>query len=54
MEVKRALTPAWDMIRYMVSVVQYGGRITDEHDKLLMDTLAEKYFQQVVIPLLLT
>ena len=44
---KKAPAPRWDTIRYMVAVVQYGGRITDEYDKLLMDTLAEKYFQQV-------
>lgn len=47
MDAKRAPAPGWETIRYMVSVVQYGGRITDEYDKLLMDTLAEKYFQQV-------
>ncbi|CAK0759668.1 Dynein gamma chain, flagellar outer arm [Coccomyxa viridis] len=45
MDAKRAPAPGWETIRYMVSVVQYGGRITDEYDKLLMDTLAEKYFQ---------
>ena len=47
MDAKRAPAPGWETIRYMVSVVQYGGRITDEYDKLLMDTLAEKYFQPV-------
>jgi hypothetical protein len=30
----------------MVSVIQYGGRITDDFDQLLMDTFAEKYFHQ--------
>ena len=44
---KKAPAVGWDTIKYMVAVVQYGGRITDEYDKLLMDTLAEKYFQQV-------
>ena len=48
-DAKRAPAPGWETIRYMVSVVQYGGRITDEYDKLLMDTLAEKYFQAVRI-----
>lgn len=46
-DAKKAPAPGWDTIRYMVAVVQYGGRITDEYDKLLMDTLAVKYFQQV-------
>lgn len=35
--------------RYMISVIQYGGRITDEFDELLMNTYAEKYFHQGVI-----
>jgi dynein heavy chain len=46
MEAKRASAPTWETVRYMVSAIQYGGRITDEFDKLLMDTYAEKYFQQ--------
>lgn len=46
-DARRAPAPGWETIRYMVSVVQYGGRITDEYDKLLMDTLAGKYFQPV-------
>jgi dynein heavy chain len=28
----------------MISQIQYGGRITDAMDELLMDTYAEKYF----------
>ncbi len=31
----------------MVAAIQYGGRITDELDKLLMATYAEKFFHQV-------
>ena len=49
-DIKKTAAPGWDTIKYMVAVVQYGGRITDEFDKLLMDTLAEKYFQQVAPP----
>ena len=47
MDAKRASAPTWETVRYMVSAIQYGGRITDEFDKLLMHTYAEKYFQQV-------
>lgn len=32
-----------------VSVIQYGGRITDDFDQLLMDTFAEKYFHPGVL-----
>lgn len=28
----------------MVALIQYGGRITDDFDQLLMETYAEKYF----------
>jgi len=44
MDAKKAPAPTWETIRYMVSVIQYGGRITDDFDQLLMDTYAEKYF----------
>lgn len=42
----RATQPTWETVRYMVSVIQYGGRITDDFDQLLMDTYAERYFHQ--------
>lgn len=46
---RRAPQPTWETVRYMVSVIQYGGRITDDFDQLLMDTFAEKYFHQGVL-----
>ena len=33
----------------MVSQIQYGGRITDDFDKLLMDTYAERYFTPAAV-----
>ncbi len=47
MDAKRAPGPTWETVRYMVAAIQYGGRITDEFDKLLMQTYAERYFHQV-------
>ena len=44
MDAKKANQPTWETVRYMISAIQYGGRITDGFDKLLMDTFAEKYF----------
>lgn len=35
----------------LLSCIQYGGRITDDFDELLMDTFAEKYFHQGVLTL---
>ena len=36
-------------VRYMISSIQYGGRITDDFDQLLMDTYVEKYFHPAVL-----
>mmetsp|Transcript_5388 Transcript_5388/g.12712 ORF Transcript_5388/g.12712 Transcript_5388/m.12712 type:complete len:4322 (-) Transcript_5388:507-13472(-) len=44
MDAKKASQPTWETVRYMISSIQYGGRITDDFDQLLMDTFAEKYF----------
>jgi hypothetical protein len=49
MDAKKATQPTWDTVRYMISVIQYGGRITDDFDQLLMDTFAEKYFHAGVL-----
>lgn len=49
MDAKKALAPTWDTVRYMISAIQYGGRITDDFDQLLMDTYATKYFHQDVL-----
>lgn len=42
MDAKKAAQPTWETVRYMISCIQYGGRITDDFDQLLMDTFAEK------------
>lgn len=49
MDAKKASQPTWETVRYMISVIQYGGRITDDFDQLLMDTYAEKYFHPGVL-----
>ena len=49
-DAKRAPGPTWETVRYMVAAIQYGGRITDEFDKFLMQTYAERYFHQVPGP----
>ena len=47
METKKSSQPTWETIRYMVAQIQYGGRITDDVDQLLMNTYADKFFNQV-------
>lgn len=38
--------PDWATIRYMVATIQYGGRITDDFDRVLLETYAEKFYHQ--------
>jgi len=49
METKKATQPTWETVRYMISVIMYGGRITDDFDQLLMDTYADRYFNQAAL-----
>lgn len=53
MDAKKAAGPTWETVRYMVAAIQYGGRITDDLDQLLMDTYAARFFHQAR-PALLT
>jgi len=39
MDTKKLPSPTWPTVTYMVSSIQYGGRITDGFDELLMDTV---------------
>ena len=46
MDVKKLKSPTWATVTYMISSIQYGGRITDGFDELLMDTYAAQVLQQ--------
>ena len=41
--------PPWEAIRYLISEVTYGGRVTDEWDRRLLNVYAMEYFNQIVI-----
>jgi dynein heavy chain len=40
---------SWETVRYMISQIQYGGRITDNNDRILFDTIALTLFDPKIL-----
>lgn len=39
----------WAALRFLIGVIQYGGRITDENDRVLMAAYCEKFFCDEIV-----
>lgn len=49
MDARKLSEPNWQTVRFMIGSIQYGGKITDEFDKHLMDVYTGKLFRREML-----
>ncbi|KAL6769277.1 DHC15 [Auxenochlorella protothecoides x Auxenochlorella symbiontica] len=48
-DTKRGQGPNWGTLQYMVAMVQYGGRVSEDADRRLLQTLAEHFYAPAML-----